>query len=678
MSPMVFRTAAFRVVVRCCLAVYLQTATISAAPPTVEQVQQALDIAELSAHNQLIDLSQKAVQRALQSGPPTVSTATPPPSVQTVGSRIDIMRPVQAPPVQIVRTRITKTVRQLSEVWRQQGDPQRLYETLRSIVLPPNRPNELFLYASPGTANTEIRMPDVYCVGHELIRSAAAAERIPDLIQSIQSRGLDHSDDATLLLLLCALETNDGTGVSKYSERLGQILVSGSNPDSVQLAANAGILVRRKTDDAKAAADILYAAAKTSLTINRYDSESDFGSTAIAREGIRSCFAARREHHAIELLKLCLAGEDQHPQRQQSTTDAGGTRELVARELYGRGLIPIARDLLGQKYAQGFESRYRHAALLNSDQSQVKPLATTAPVRTKARVLPIDESLPAADIEDQIWICALNTETAQSQVLLTLPDFQNVTSPVVSPDGQQLAFAATFPAEVVTSDSRIYVAAMDGTSIRELGSGTLPSWSPGGRRLVCSRYSPNRGVWLVRVDSASFRLLDENGWSGRWSPDGTKIAYIKPGGNGTDFVITDLVENESSRIATGSRTSTAQSSWNFCWSPNSVQVVVEALGNSARGQFGHATLSVFNHDSNPQLSHSADYFNADLAWWPQRSAVLMAPNLKKYQAERVHALNTGTSELTYVSGQFSDRRNSGMSWMPDGKTLIYLSRRERR
>lgn len=675
---MAFRTVVFGDFVCCCLAVCLHTGIVNAAPPTVEQVQQALDIAELSARNQLVDLSLTAVQRALQSGPPTVSTKTPPPSVQTQGSRIDISQPAQISPVRIVRTRIPQTIRRLSESWNGHADPQRVYETLRSVVLPPNRPNEVFLYPAGGSAKSGAGLPSAYSVGHELIRAAALAKSLPETVRAIQSRGLDHSADAMLLLLLCALETQDANGVSKYSERLGKIVSAGCTPDTVRLAANAGGLVRRRTDDSQAAAQILYAAAKTSLTISRYDSDTSFGSTTIAMEGVRSSFAAGHDANAIELLKLCLAGEELRQQRSQSTGALGRIREVVASELYGRGLVGTARELLGVATAAEFESRYLNPLLLSADGSAPERLIPAVAVATQARVLPFTGNVVADDVEQQVWICSLDTDTNQSTILFTLPDFQNVSFPVVSPDGQQLAFAATFPGQVVTSDSRIYIVPLTGTSIRELGRGTLPSWSPEGRRLVCSRYSPDRGVWLMRVDTASVRLLDENGWAGRWSPDGSRIAYIRAGGNGTDFVVADFVEDTSFRIATGRRTSTAQSSWNFCWTPDGKGVIVEALSKGRSEEFAQTLLAAVGGTGNPDMIHKADYFNVDLIPWPQRSAVLIAPMLKKYGAERLHRSSNAGTGLTYLPGQFDDRRNSGASWLPDGRTLIYLSRQERR
>ena len=331
--------------------------------------------------------------------------------------------------------------------------------------------------------------------------------------------------------------------------------------------------------------------------------------------------------------------------------------------------------MLGAALTTAFEGRYRNKLLLPTVTESLAPKATSV-AALKARILRVESGEPAAD---QIWICVLNTDTNQSEVLFTLPDFQNVSFPVVSPAGESLAFAATFPGEVVTSDSHLYVCGMDGTGLRELGPGTMPSWSPRGRRLVCSRYSPDRGVWTIRVDGGGFELLDENGWGGRWSPDGLRIACVRSGNASTDFVVHDLAEDEVSRYGRGRWATRERSSWNFSWLPNGKGVLVEAMGKMHGGRFAMSLQSVDGSGKNSELLNTADYFNVDLVPHPQRPTVLIAPKLRKYGAERLHRLNReDPTQLEYVPGQWEGRRNSGVSWMPDGKRLVYLSRPEKR
>lgn len=672
-------------VLTCCLStayvlgvVGARPSVAAAAPPTVEQVQQALDIAEMSAENGLMELSQEAVRRALRAGPPTVSTATPPPSIQQFGARIDTTRPAPIPPVRIVGDRIPQTIRKLVPRWLQHASSEAVYETLRSVVLPDGRPNVVFLHELPpqsdGTSGT--RLETTYCVALDLIRAAKSVGKLSDLVQEIQTRGLDHSVEATIVLLHCAMERQDAAKVTGLSSRLGRMIAGGTNWTNIRLAADVGMRLQLQGDADLEAANVLYPSAKVGFAISAADSSVKTGGGMIVSAAVRSCFAAGKEELALELLRLSVEQVRNFTSKRSSREgQLSRIRSLVAQELYGRGKVNAARDILGTQIAAAFESRYRNASLLPADPDRSAEITSGQPV-VDARVLSVNRS--TAD-EKQIWICSLNTETHQSEVLFLLPDFQNVSFPVLSPDGRMLAFAATFPGEVVTSDSRIYIASLDGLSLTSPGRGTMPSWSASGRRLVCSRYSPNRGVWLNRVGTDNFQVLDERGWAGRWSPDGLKISYIRSMSGRTEFLIADLAEDDVYRIAEGRRTSTAQSTWNTVWAPDSSCIIVEALGNLHGSQIGLARLSVARTSKNSTLMHNADYFNGDLLSHPRGPTVIVAPKLRKHGAERLYRLRFDDPEqLEYLEGQFKDRRNSGVSWMPDGKTLLYLSREMKR
>lgn len=651
----------------------LLTANVFAVPPTIEEVHQALDIAEMAATNGLTDLSKSALRRALQAGPPTVSTATPPPTIQQYGARIDTTRPAPTPPIAAILERIPGTIRKLTVLWQPHLDATQIYAALKPVVLPPQRPDEIFLYVSPPAfdANDSSRVPRVDSVAVELINWAKASGRIDELVASIEARKLEHSIEAQLVLLQCAIASENQDAITNYSTGIGRAIASGTSLSNVQLATALGVQLQLRGDSPEGTADILTAAAETGMTIARFSDVARTNSLAMTLAAVRSCFAAGRNDHAVNLLKTCLEAVDTTSSENSGDGAASRVRSIVARELYGRGLIIEARELLGRSSAAEFEGRLRNESLTLA--ANTKPLLQTAQrFSTKA------QAGPATEDAKKIWICSLPTDTNQSKVLFTLPDFQNVSYPVLSPDGRQLAFAATFPGEVVTSSSRLFVVQTDGSNLRELGLGTLPSWSPSGRRLVCSRYSPNRGVWVVRVDDGGFQLLDDAGWSGRWSPDGLKIAYIRPTRGGTEFLIKNLAEDRTTRIAEGRRTTTAQSTWNFGWTPNSARLFVEAKGEIHAETFALASISVTSAAEKSDLTNAAEYYNVDLAVHPQDTRVLIAPKLPRYGSERLHFLNYGTAgSLKYVAGQFENRRNSGASWMSDGRTIIYLSRPER-
>ena len=147
-----------------------------------------------------------------------------------------------------------------------------------------------------------------------------------------------------------------------------------------------------------------------------------------------------------------------------------------------------------------------------------------------------------------------------------MPTFECADSLTGRPDGSNVAFDATFPGEAITSDTQIYIASLDGASIRSMGRGTMPSWSPEGKRLAYSRYSPTKGVWITRAAGGDAQLLDESGWAAQWSPDGRMIVYTRQKNGRPDLVVYEIVEDEFFNAFDGQRNPFQQYSGNFSWS----------------------------------------------------------------------------------------------------------------
>jgi len=73
-----------------------------------------------------------------------------------------------------------------------------------------------------------------------------------------------------------------------------------------------------------------------------------------------------------------------------------------------------------------------------------------------------------------------------------------------------------------------------GGRVRRLTRGGVsldPSWSPDGRRLAFSKFTPNDsyavGVFVARADGSGLRQIARGANSPVWSPDGTRIAYTR-------------------------------------------------------------------------------------------------------------------------------------------------------
>jgi len=119
--------------------------------------------------------------------------------------------------------------------------------------------------------------------------------------------------------------------------------------------------------------------------------------------------------------------------------------------------------------------------------------------------------------------------------MVTISAAKTPTAAAYSPNGRQVAFAAT-----TSGDAEIFVSRFDGSQARRLtmhpGIDTAPSWSPSGNRLV---FTSDRGgtpqLYIMDADGSNLVPLT-SGESGRWndspdwSSDGRRIVYV----NGLD------------------------------------------------------------------------------------------------------------------------------------------------
>lgn len=184
--------------------------------------------------------------------------------------------------------------------------------------------------------------------------------------------------------------------------------------------------------------------------------------------------------------------------------------------------------------------------------------------------------LKASPVKNQIaWV--FNQTGSRNIFLAEAPDFkprkltnyegdngQEINSITFLPNGKSLLFIRggannsageiPNPAELQGSVERaIYKIDLDGKNLKKIVNGAYPKVSPNGSTLA---YISGGQIWTLNLDSANIspkKLFHSRGSQGsiRWSPDGSKIAFVSNRGDHNFIGVCDIVTQQIKYIDPG-------------------------------------------------------------------------------------------------------------------------------
>ncbi len=251
-------------------------------------------------------------------------------------------------------------------------------------------------------------------------------------------------------------------------------------------------------------------------------------------------------------------------------------------------------------------------------------------------------------------------------------DYYNTGSPTFSPDGTKLAHDCWKSQEGETfSHVKIMVANADGSDPKIIGAGAMPSFSPGGNRIVFSQPSPS-GVAIMNADGSNRTLIESGAWGAQWSPDGKKIAYRAYTSGKANLRIYDLIEDTRFDVFPEGESPYSVISWNMAWSPDSNWVCF--LGrNAADKMYEVVTVNVAGVKEGYKVHYRSKVSPyQDMAWHPQGDMIVFGSDTKPRQLLKFNPAEDKAPEPLDIT--VDGNINGDVSFTPDGQHLLFNAR----
>ena len=255
--------------------------------------------------------------------------------------------------------------------------------------------------------------------------------------------------------------------------------------------------------------------------------------------------------------------------------------------------------------------------------------------------------------------------------LFDVPEFESLGSPNCSADGKWLAFDGCRSQKGETwSQSHMLACRLDGTELRDLGRGAMPTWSPDYQQFACSN-NDDGAVWIRSRDLKDGRPLDSTGWGIAWSPASSKVVFARS----PELVIHDTETGDSRGLFGPGESPYGRIFWNMTWSADGKQIAFMGY-NTAERTYEIAVIDAQGPEFGFKVCfRSTAQLPANLAWHPQGKRLVFPRPSPEDQVSQLYEVDpTRDSAPVLVPGQPHDRNNVSMCWTPDGERLIVISR----
>jgi dipeptidyl aminopeptidase/acylaminoacyl peptidase len=247
-----------------------------------------------------------------------------------------------------------------------------------------------------------------------------------------------------------------------------------------------------------------------------------------------------------------------------------------------------------------------------------------------------------------------------------LLEWESVANPTLSPDGRQIIFTRSWPDQINDRQQReLWIMNADGSRPRFLVDGAGARWSPDGTRIAYLASGKPKGsqihvMWLDTRETTQITRVTESPGSLRWAPDGESIAF------------TMLVpEKQDFKISLPPRPKGAD------WAPEPTIITRLSYRRDRQGYRPRGFQHLFVVEATggtPRQVTDGDYDHRDGEWTPDGKHLvfsgLRVPDADwQVEESEVYRVAVDTGEVEQLTDRRGPDGNPAVS--PDGKHIAY-------
>jgi hypothetical protein len=271
-------------------------------------------------------------------------------------------------------------------------------------------------------------------------------------------------------------------------------------------------------------------------------------------------------------------------------------------------------------------------------------------------------------------ILFLNADGSESACLEPMVEYSSCGSPRWSRDGSKIVLDAwrSWCGENARL-CHVIVANPDGSEMKDLGLGAIPSVSPNSKLITFCQYSPDSGIWIMNIDGSDRKLIDSEGWCPDWTTNNEEVVYTVYTDGGANLRVCNTKTGKFRHLFKASKY--RQIFWGLSCSSDGKWVCFR--GTLPNGESELAIISTEGEDKGFKVllpndaAKDVTYFDNYVNWTPDNKRVTALLRTKDRPEIQLYYLDLeGKTAPKWLSGQEPSTQRYCCSWSPDGKKLL--------